>query len=265
VSSALLASIPGRFTPDPPPTTEPAPEGALELAPPGAATTKTDQPHEQPREPTWTARHHASLRAEIADGLRWLTGHRLLRTLAVMAAIQQLGLATWSSILVLFAQDRLGLGNVAYGLLWTGVAAGSLLGSLLAARLSRALGTGRALLASASTLGATTLAIGATTDPWAAGSLLGVLGMALTVWNVVAVSLRQAIIPDRLVGRVNSVFQQLSLGILPVGAALGGVLGHTLGLRAPFLISGAVLLITALLAVPIVTNRAIQAARTAAR
>jgi hypothetical protein len=247
VSAALLASIPGRFAPDRPPA--PARAGP------------TDQPAGGPREPARTARRRASLRAEIADGLRWLAGHRLLRTLAIVAAIQQLGLAAWSSILVLFAQDRLGLGNLGYGLLWTGVAAGSLLGSLLAARLSRAAGTGTALLASAVTLGATTLGIGATTNPWAAGSLLGALGMSLTVWNVVAVSLRQAIVPDHLVGRVNSVFQQLSLGMLPVGAALGGVLGHTLGLSAPFLIAGVALLVAALLAVPVATTRAIEAAR----
>ena len=124
--------------------------------------------------------------------------------------------------MVLFAQDRLGLGNVGYGLLWTGVATGSLLGSLLTARLSRALGQSRLLLAGTVTFGATTLGIGASTSPWGAGILLGALGLALTVWNVVVVSLRQAIVPDRLIGRINSVFQLLSLGMLPLGAAVGG-------------------------------------------
>jgi hypothetical protein len=80
----------------------------------------------------------------------------------------------------------------------------------------------------------------------------------------VVVSLRQAIVPDRLVGRINSVFQLLSLGMLPLGAALGGTLGRTLGLRAPFLFGGVALLVMALLAVPVVTAQAIEAARAGA-
>src|SRR6266511_2642916 len=230
----LVATIPGRFA----------------ATPPGTAAAAR------------SASSGGGLRAQIREGVRWLARHRLLRTLAVMAAIQQLGLAAWSSILVLFAQDRLGLGNLGFGLLWTGVAAGSLLGSLLAARLSRAVGTATVLLASAITLGVATLGIGVSTNPWTAGSLLGTIGIALTVWNVVAISLRQAIVPDRLIGRVNSVFQQLSMGMLPVGAALGGLLGHTLGLRAPFLITGVMLLAAAVLAMPAVTSHAIDAART---
>src|SRR5574341_82615 len=61
--------------------------------------------------PPRPARRRASLRAELADGLRWLAGHHLLRTLAIVAAIQSLALTAWSSILVLFAQDRFGLSN----------------------------------------------------------------------------------------------------------------------------------------------------------
>jgi MFS family permease len=201
------------------------------------------------------------LRVEIVQGLRWLAGQRLLRTLALMNATTSLAFGAWTAIMVLFAQDRLGVGNLGYGLLWTGVAAGSLLGSLLAAKLSRAVGQARLLLVSAIAFGATTLGVGASSDPWVAGALLGTLGLALTVWNVVVVSLRQAIVPDQLVGRINSNFQLLSMGMGPLGAALGGILGRTLGLRAPFFITGAALLAMALLAIPVITTRAIEAIR----
>jgi MFS family permease len=237
VSAALIASIPGRYR-------AAATAGAEDAAPPapGAAS-------------------RASLRTEIIEGLRWLAGHRLLRALAAMVAISSLALSAWTSIMVLFAQDLLGLGNVGYGLLWTGVAAGSLLGSLLAAHLARWLGGGPLLIVTAAAFGATTIGIGASSSPWVAGALLGALGAAVTTWNVVVVSLRQSIVPDLLVGRVNSAFQLLGMGMLPLGAALGGVLGRTLGLRAPFLISGAAMLVTALVAIPTVTTRAIEAAR----
>jgi MFS family permease len=231
-SAALLASIKGRYAPTP--------------------ETQPDQ-HRGPRRP--------SLRREIVEGLRWLAGQRLLRTLATMNAITSLVFGAWTAIMVLFAQDRLGLGNVGYGLLWAGVAAGSLLGSLLVARLSRLLGQRRLLLSSAATFGATTLGIGLSTSPWVAGALLAVLGLTLTAWNVVVVSLRQAITPDRLVGRINSTFQLLSFGMLPLGAALGGILGRTLGLRSPFLIGGVALLAMAVVATPILTTQAIEAAR----
>jgi MFS family permease len=233
-SAALLASIKGRHAPRP----DPQDQDGTQLSP-----------------------RRTSLRVEIVEGLRWLAGQRLLRTLATMNAITSLVFGAWTAIMVLFAQDRLGLGNVGYGLLWTGVAAGSLLGSLLTARLSRLLGQSRLLLLSAATFGATTLGIGATTSPWVAGALLAILGLTLTAWNVVGISLRQVITPDRLVGRVNSTFQLLSFGIMPLGAALGGVLGRTLGLRSPFLIGGLVLLVMALLAVPVITPQAIKAAR----
>ena len=230
ISSAVLASIPARF----------------------AAT----------QDLRAAAGADGGLRAQVLAGVRWLGGHPLLRTLAVAAAIQSLGIAAWSSIMVLFAQERLGLGNVGFGLLYSGVAVGSLLGSLLATRLSRWLGAATVLRASAVTLGAVSLGIGLILNRWAAGSLLGVIGIALAGWNVVAVSLRQAAVPDHFQGRVNSVFQQLSLGMLPLGAALGGVLGRALGLRAPFLIGGAVMVAAALLATPVITTRAIDAART---
>jgi MFS family permease len=129
-SAALLASIKGRYSPRPDP--------------------------QQDQAGTQTAQRRTSLRGEITEGLRWLAGQRLLRTLATMNAITSLVFGAWTAIMVLFAQDRLGLGNVGFGLLWTGVAAGSLLGSLLTARLSRLLGQSWLLLVSAVTFGATT-------------------------------------------------------------------------------------------------------------
>ena len=237
VSAVLLASIKGRYAPSPDP--------------------------QQAQEAAQTVPPRPSLRREIIEGLRWLAGQRLLRTLATMNAITSLAFGAWTAIMVLFAQERLGLGNVGYGLLWTGVAAGSLLGSLVTTRLSRLLGQRRLLLLSAATFGATTLGIGISTSPWVAGALLAILGLTLTAWNVVVISLRQAITPDRLVGRINSAFQLLSFGMLPLGAALGGVLGRTFGLRSPFLIGGVVLLIMALVAIPILTTQAIEAARAA--
>ena len=89
----------------------------------------------------------------------------------------------------------------------------------------------------------------------AVGGLVGV------TWNVVTVSLRQAIIPDELLGRVNSVYRFLGWGMMPIGAALGGIIASAFGLRATYWIGGAVLLAMALLTFRTVNDRAITAAR----
>jgi Na+/melibiose symporter-like transporter len=81
-----------------------------------------------------------SLRAEVAEGLRWLFAHRVLRAMAVLVAGVNIVLTGSDAILVLFAQERLGLGSVGFGLLLTGSAVGGVAGSVVAPRLSRRLG-----------------------------------------------------------------------------------------------------------------------------
>jgi MFS family permease len=74
-----------------------------------------------------------------------------------------------------------------------------------------------------------------------------VSAMTGTVWNVITVSLRQSLIPDRILGRVNSVYRFIGWGMMPVGAAIGGVvvavgeplLGREWALRSPFLFGAA--------------------------
>lgn len=101
-------------------------------------------------------------------------------------------------------------------------------------------------------------------DAWLVGAMLAVVGLAGLVWNVITVSLRQAIVPDHLFGRVNSVYKLFAMGAIPLGALLGGLLARTLGLAAPFLVGGAIIVLAALLALPLINTRAIQAARAAA-
>jgi hypothetical protein len=108
------------------------------------------------------------------------------------------------------------------------------------------------------------LGIGLTPSAWAAGGLLAIEGLALTIVNVLGTSLRQAIVPDALMGRVVATSSLVVFGTIPLGGLLGGVVGRTLGLRAPFLIGGALLAATALLALPWVNNRTVHAARMAA-
>jgi MFS family permease len=225
-SSALLATIPGRFRHQ------------------GQANDAT-----------------STLRAEIMQGLRWLLAHRLLRTIAIMVGVTNLLAGAWLAIFVLFAKDELHVTDAGYGLLLAAFAAGGTLGSVLAVRLSQRFGTARVLLAEVVLEGITTVALGLVSNAWLAGALLVVLGFQVLVWNVVSASLRQSLLPDQLMGRVVSAYHLISMGTGPLGAILGGVLGRTLGVRAPFLLTGLILVPMAFLALPVVNTRTVQAAR----
>lgn len=228
-SSALIAAIPGRF----------GPERAANTPP-------------------------TSLRAEITEGLRWLLAHRLLRTGVILGGIANLALTAMDAILVLFAQEHLGLGSVGYGLLLASYAVGGSLASLAAVRVGRLLGSGTVIEGSILVAAVMSLGIGLTSSPLVAGGLLAVEGAALTVHNVVGVSLRQAIVPDALMGRVVATSMLVNFGTIPLGSVLGGVAARALGLRSPFLLGAAVLVAAALLTLPVINNRTVHAARIAA-
>jgi len=181
-----------------------------------------------------------------------------------MVGMMNLAVMAGEAILVLFAQEELGLGSVGYGLLLAGFAVGGVLASLIATQLSRRVGSGTLLVAVTFVEAAAWAVFGVGSNAWVGGAMLALVGGGSTVFNVVGVSLRQAIVPDRLIGRVVSTQRMVGFGAVPVGALLGGVVGRTLGVRAPFLLGAAILTASGLLALPVVNNRAIQAARIAA-
>jgi len=232
VGSALVASIRGRFGPA---AEDPAEGGA-----------------------------RSTLRAEIAEGLHWLAAHRVLRTTAVMVAVINLLAAGGGAIAVLFAQDRLGLDAVGFGLLLSGSAVGGVVGSVVAARLARAVGTARILIWTMVLSALVFLVFGLSSDPWLAGAMWALVGFFTVVFNVVLGSLRQALTPDRLLGRVISAYRLFSYGAVPLGSLLGGVLARSFGLRAPFVAAGIVIPVATLLCLPAVNTRTIALARAAA-
>ncbi len=206
-------------------------------------------------------------RAEAAEGFRWLWGHRLLRTLALMLAALNLLSALSTTLLVLFAQEILGLyEGVWFGAVTTGVAAGAVVGSLLAERIATRLGPGAALSLSVAGMAATSGVTSLVSSPiafWVCGLASGVMVM---LWNVITVSLRQRIIPDRLLGRVNSAYRFFGWGFASVGTLLGGVvvatlsplLGREWALRTPFLAAGVLGLVLLAIAVRTLTTRRIR-------
>lgn len=203
----------------------------------------------------------ADVVTDIREGLRYLLGHRLLRTLAVMVGVMNLASSAAFAILVLYAvaPGPMGLDAVGFGILSTAMAVGSLGGSLLVERAERRLGRARLLLVAVVASAVTISVPGLTANPWVVGAAFAAAGVAVVMWNVVTVSLRQRIVPDRLLGRVNASYRLLAWGSQPIGALLGGLAAEVLGLQAVFLLAGAVTA-TLVLAGLTVTDAAIAAA-----
>lgn len=202
-----------------------------------------------------------TMRADIAEGVRWLTRHRVLRSLAIaLGIINFVGMAAMT-VLVLYAKDILHLTNIQYGLLLTGEAAGAVLGSLMASRISVRLGPGTSL-AMAITVSAGSFFVPVFwAEPVAVAASLAIGAFGGLVWNVITVSLRQSLVPDELLGRVNSAYRLVGWGTMPLGALAGGLIADAFGLRAPFLVAGIVALLLALWIGLTVTNRGISRAR----
>ncbi|MGH9168307.1 MAG: MFS transporter [Acidimicrobiia bacterium] len=210
-----------------------------------------------------------SWRAEMGEGLRWLWNHRLLRAMGLILGASNAMFSVALATYVLFVQEVLGLSADQFGLLLTAGALGGVVGSFTASRVARALGSGTSLfvtlLGSGLTLGITGVTSSALVV-WAmflAGSYLVVL------WNVITVSLRQTIIPDRLLGRVNSVYRMFAWGMIPIGSLLGGLIvavveplaGRETALRTPFFVGAGVYLVLYVIALPILNTRQIEQAR----
>jgi MFS family permease len=185
-----------------------------------------------------------SWRMETMEGLRWLWERSVLRRLALsLGVINGFG-SLAATILVLVAQERLGLSATGFGLLLTAGAAGGVAGGLLCPAIVARLGAQRSLTLS---LGIFPLPFIAMMAQDAVVVSLGLLAQTFfgTLWNVVTVSYRQRTIPDDLLGRVNSVYRFFGWGTISLGALLGGIvvgvgepfLGREAALQVPFVLA----------------------------
>ncbi|WAP53380.1 MFS transporter [Arthrobacter sp. ATA002] len=203
-----------------------------------------------------------TLRFDIKEGLKFLWNQKILRILALMTGIFNFASSAASAVFVLFAvgpASEMGLSEIGFGLLLTASAVGAFLGSFIAEPVEAKLGRSKSL---ALTILGCALFVGApalTSNPYVLGPIFFVGGVLIVLWNVITVSLRQRITPNRLLGRVNSAYRLLAWGSMPLGAAAGGLLGQWLGLQAMFGIMG-VLTLALLVMMPILTDKAITAA-----
>src|ERR1700722_4372874 len=204
-----------------------------------------------------------SIRAQVAEGLRWLARHRLLRVVAVLLGIYNFANQMGQAVLVLLATQTLHVSARGYGLLLASSAVGSVAGGLVNPILARRMGMLPCLVLPALIDAAAFVGIGLAPGPVVVAALLAVQGFSVTMWNVVTVSLRQRVVPGHLLGRVNSVYRMLGWGLMPLGALAGGFVAHAAGLRAPYVVAGLLCLLSVLAALPLLlpAGRQLEAAR----
>lgn len=208
-------------------------------------------------------------KVELAEGFGWLWHHELLRTLAiVLGLLNMLGAMTFATF-VLFGQEVLGTSATEFALLGTGGAIGGVIGGWSASWLSKRLGEGRSLALTLIGGGVTSVVIG-TSNWWPLVWLMfGLSTVVVVLWNVITVSFRQSVIPDQLLGRVNSVYRFFGWGMIPIGAAIGGaivvvtesVASRELALRMPWIVCGLSSLALLVYAGPRLTSAAFAQAR----
>ncbi|MEM8534880.1 MAG: MFS transporter [Chloroflexota bacterium] len=210
--------------------------------------------HTQPLQPR-------TLLNEIGEGIVWLWDHHLIRSLAILLCLSNMMGAATGAILVLFAQDVLGLNEVGFGLLTAATAIGGVFGSFVASQITQRLGPKQALVGSLLGMAIAPLIIALTTNVFLVGTMYALIGFAAVIWNVITISLRQSIVPEELFGRVNSVYRLLGLGGTAVGALIGGWLAQLFGLTAPFWVAAGVTTLLALVALRIISVQQIKQAQ----
>jgi MFS family permease len=171
------------------------------------------------------------IRQEVAEGLRFVLGHRYLRNIAATTGLSNLFSNIVFSIYPVYAYVNLGLTPALVGLAGGGFGLGAFLGAVTANRVAARIGVGPAIVASIALGGPAALLVAVAT-PETAVFLLALSGFvggwATVVYNVNQVSLRQAITPEPLLGRMNATMRFLVWGTIPIGQIIGGAIATVL-------------------------------------
>jgi MFS family permease len=195
------------------------------------------------REPPMTRAPDRHLGREIAEGVRYVRRHPVLRPIALATATTVLGQVGGMAVSVVFLVRDIGLSAGMIGLLGTVGLVGALLSSGFARRLVARVGQARALVGGTLLLGLAFLAQAFTTPGWGLSWWVVsgfVASFCIILTNVVTMTIRQTVCPPHLLGRVNAIMELMVWGVMPVASLLGGLLGSLAGTRVTLLVSGGV-------------------------
>ena len=177
---------------------------------------------------------HARVRDDIREGWRWLWAHPPVRTLAITIFTFNITFGAAWSVLVLYAQQRLGMRELGFGLITTAMATGGLLGTACYGWLERHVSLGVIMRGGLVIETLTHLALALTRSAWFALIVFAIFGAHASIWATTSTSVRQRAVPAEFQGRVASVYLTGVVGGIVIGSALGGLVASAWGITAPF-------------------------------
>ena len=195
--------------------------------------------HRELRKPVKTGDPRPSLRADIAEGLRFVLREPILRKVVACTGTSNLFSSIAVAMDIIFLVRVLHVAPAYTGLVFAVSAVGGIAGGLLAGRLGQRIGTARIIWVSILVFGVPAFVPALAEPGWSV--ILVPIGFACTffsavVYNVAQVSYRQAITPPRLMGRMNAAVRWIVWGTMPLGGVIGGALGTAIGIRSTLLI-----------------------------
>lgn len=196
----------------------------------------------------------------IREGWSFFWQHRLLRQVAFISGSINLFSSATGSLLVLLATGPLGVRTSWYGFFIAVPAVGAIVGSMIAARVVPIIGGGPVTWLAALMPALSYAALGFSSSVVLIEILLFVAAIATSLNQIVVSTLRQASVPDELLGRVTAAYRLIVLGVVPVGALLGGALAHWQGTRSTFIASAIGLALAAVMFASRVTTQALREA-----
>jgi predicted MFS family arabinose efflux permease len=189
-----------------------------------------------------------SFRKDLADGLRWLAQNAPMRTLVLTIVAFNITFGAAWGVLVLYAQERLGMNEVGFGLLTTAMAIGGIIGVASYGRLERRFSLADIMRVGLCIETVTHLVLAISTQSVVVLGMFVVFGGHAFVWGTTSTAVRQRAVPDELLGRVTGAYSMaIQLGIV-IGTPIGGLLARQFGITAPFWFGfvGSALLVTVL-------------------
>jgi predicted MFS family arabinose efflux permease len=177
---------------------------------------------------------------EARAGLGYVATNPYLRSIAACTGTLNLFGNIGGVLLIFYAAEELDLSAGTLGLIFALGNIGVLIGALGGGRIAKAIGIGPTIIATAalSGLGLVFIPLAPRDDPFWFFVIGGVIGgFTAVAYNVNQVGLRQAITPDRMLGRMNATMRLIVWGTIPIGATIGGVLGTTIGVQTALWVS----------------------------
>ncbi|WP_067600006.1 MFS transporter [Nocardiopsis listeri] len=189
------------------------------------------------------------------EGFRQVFGDRILRGNMFCNAGMMIGVNMGGAVLVLYAQQGLGVPAVLFGVFTLSSAIGGVLATLVTDRLILRRGRRTVVFGGYLAVAACSVGVALVPGPYTAFAFLVGLGFCVVASNIAASPYHQTVVPDHVRGRVAGVSRMIGWGVTPIGALLGGTLGRV-DLALPFLVGGVIMALTVFLAGKVIAETA---------